>query len=170
MCHQNQTRLLCLLRLCLMVLALPFTGYCYVQAVTMCLSLCPLCAASGSGAIGVKSSLMRVKHEAKFRWGGGRSETTAFPPFQLQMEVRHKCQSDTAEALWALSQLLVAQSCCCCPCGCRAIHSPWPGCQPGLWGGGQCSCLELLQRELALPISDWGCISILPMSVTQRHL
>lgn len=133
MCHQNLPRPLCLLKLCFMWLLLsPSIGYWSVQAVIVCLSLCFPCSTSGFGAIRVQSSVMRVKHKAKFRSEG---ETMAFPPFQLQMEVGHRCQSGTAEALWALSQLPVAQSYCCCHCGCRAVHSPWIECQPRLWGG-----------------------------------
>lgn len=59
---------------------------------------------------------MRTKHKAKFRSEGGRDETTAFPPLQPQMEAGHKCQSDSAEALWALSQL---------PGGTKLLLSLW---------------------------------------------
>lgn len=100
-----------LLKPCLMwILLSPSMGYWYVWAVPVCLSLCSTCGASGFGAIRVKSSLMRVKHKAKFRSEGGKDETMAFSPFQLQMEVGHKCQSDTAGALWALSTKLLLLS------------------------------------------------------------
>lgn len=93
MCHQNLPRPLCLLKLCFMWLLLsPSIGYWSVQAVIVCLSLCFPCSTSGFGAIRVQSSVMRVKHKAKFRSEGGDHGLSPFPAPDgswAQMSVRH---------------------------------------------------------------------------------